>query len=399
MNSHERLQSELIDLVHRELSPWRALQVRLHLAHCAPCRMEKKRLETLWRSLRSLHAPSVTPTRLRPKLKGKPMQVRVALAAFSAIFCAVGGAVISRTLQRPFICTRVISPMKQYWAVEGNVRGKLIVVPPGKSLTEADNNNTIDIQGPGTSSRATVTVQPCLDGEHIGSKIARLDLEMNQPTQVRDKTGRVIALAKLVPFTDEEDQRYKKSEREDRQRTVELYQSPSTISLDSSYRSFGGSVQMPGLVAWNDASERNQKGMTVFRPDGKVQVLESQGFGWKMLGHARVTMTLNTDPRHPNYTQSFEAARERLSATQLLALAPELTGLIPARTATPTIYWFQAAPGGEAAPGDRQVGKYLLDSHGAWKNVARSGEFTGYGKHVINGPDGKPQLILEVSPL
>lgn len=397
MNSHERLQSELIDLVHRELSPWRALHVRLHLVHCAPCRMEKKRVETLWRSLRSLHTP--TPTRLRPKLKGKPMQVRVALAAFSAVFCAIGGTVISRTLQRPFVCTRVISPMKQYWSVEGDIRGKLIVVAPGKSLMEEDGNNTMDIQGPGTSSRATVTVKPCLDSKHLGPEIARLDLEMNQPTEVRDKTGRVIALAKLVPFTTEEDQRYKKAESDDRQRMVELYQSPFTISLDSSHRSFGGVLQMPGLIAWNDVSDRDQRGMIVFRPDGKVQVLESQGFGWKMLGYARVTMTLNTDPRRPNYTRSFAPESKRYSSAELVAVAPELTGLIPARTATPTIYWFQAAPGGEPAPGDRQVGKYLLDSHGAWKNVARSGEFSGYGKHVVNGPDGKPQLILEVSPL
>ena len=395
MNSHERLQSELIDLVHRELSPWRALQVRLHLAHCADCRLEKKRLETLWISLRALHAPSTTPTRLR--LKGKPMQVRVALAAFSAVFCAVGGTVINRALHKPqaYACSSYLQSLHAQVLASGAVRGKLIFNVPGKTSTQL-SDNSLTLAGGGTSDTTDVTIRP--ENDQSSKILAHFSIKLGESREVRDPKGKLIAIARLVPLIPDEDKHLREEDRQVRQRLVDLYQNPATISLDRPHLVFSSIIQMPGLIAWS-ADNRDAKGRFIIGPNGLTGGLETKGLAWKLIGYARVKMTLLTDPQHPNYVRDIEALNRSVSVKNIVDVASAVGDLFPEPTTVPRIYWSQSVPFNEGQQGVCRQGKYWLDEKGGWKNVARSGEFTGYGKHVVNGPDGKPQLILEVSPL
>ncbi|WP_309706866.1 hypothetical protein [Armatimonas sp.] len=327
------------------------------------------------------------------------MQARMILVTATAAFCAVGGTLFTRS--RPHSTYHEYPEAWQFFPeglssiiINGKARGKIVVVPSGQTIDQVQERNTLFLDGDGSTNTVKVTIPTTTQW----TSVAPFTLKTGQKRELRNAKGGLIATIYLLRFTPaeerklQEDQRYRKQKEEVLQRMVELYQNSSTISMDSSQNSFLGGLQMPGLVVWTEQR-------TVMRdPDDKVKDLESQGFAWKMLGHARVTMTLNTDPRHPNYIRGFVSKNQPLENGQW-AQAQELMPLIPARTTTPKIYWFQATPGGERTPSDHQIGKYLLDSHGAWKTVRRSGEFTGYGKHVVNGPDGKPQLILEVSPL
>ena len=402
MNSHERLQSDLLDLVHRELSPWRALHVRLHLAHCADCRAEKKRLETLWRSLRSLRTPSTTPTRLR--LKGKPMQARVLLAAFSASFCALGGTLIHRAQQPKFTSStsRILGRFGKFAWAEGNSRGTLIFEQPGQAPPSewAQEGDTLTLIGDGSSNRATVGIALNSDPAVGKEALARFDIALGESHEVRNAQGRLVAIVKFIPLTPEQEQTLRQEAQEDEKRFTALYTNPASFSLDSGQAGGAGYFASRGMVTWMQDVLRDDTGTMVLRRiNGQKRgtPLESGGFAWKVLGEAQVTMSLYTDKAYQPLIRHYKSQPlPRLGQSQ-----SELSeGTLPKSGAPPRIYWSQAMPATPSSPeGIRKQGNYWMNENGGWQTVARSGEFTGYGKHIVNGPDGNPQLILEVSPL
>ena len=395
-NPHERLQPDLIDLVHREISPWRTLRVWLHLAHCAPCRQEKRHLETLWRSLRSL-APA-PPSRLRPK--GTPMYLRLALACGAAAFAVTGTTVAYRAFQKPAgPGSRVFSTIHQFWTFQGDVRGKIVLRFPDTKVDQARPDDALYLTGQGTERRVRLTMAPTSDNDNrIGPEMARIEVGMGETFPVKDRSGTVVATATLLPLTPAEDQHFLQITEVHRQRLIDLYQSPATLSLDTPDQSSGGANLLPGLISWAEFVDYGDDGRLAQGPDGQAVHLETGGLGWKVVGDARVTMTLRTDPRHPEYVRHF-ASLGPIPAAAMTMQYPELRDAFNAAVkAQPTIYWYQAAPGGPKLPGSVQVGKYLLDDRGGWANVVRSGTFAGYGTHIVRGPDGAAQLILEVAP-
>ncbi len=411
MNSHERLQSDLLDLVHRELSPWRGLQVRFHLAHCADCSAEHKRLETLWSSLRALHAPSTTPTRLRPKLKDKPMQARMILVTATAAFCAVGGPLITRSRKQhdmpdSYKCFLWLSSIQQFATITGDIRGNIQIYDPKGTILRG-----AWIRGSGTSDKANLILRSCKDTtngttchneKNLGSEIASGIIRMNQTTEIRDRIGNLIATVKLTPLNQEQEKiatQQKVIDDAMRQRNQDLYKNPACFSRDlrifsRDYQYTVAEVQ-PGLVAWATSSVTSEDNKLLRVANNfKYPPLESEGYGWKVLGEAQVTMTLLTDKTRTPYIRHYKT--EPLQDTREFALRE---GLLQKGT-PPKIYWAQSAPASVGtAQGVVKLGNYWVNENGGWATVARSGEFTGYGKHIINGPDGKPQLILEVLPL
>lgn len=336
------------------------------------------------------------------------MQVRVALAAFAATFFAIGGTVVTRALQTPYSCSRVFENLRYFAYVEGNVRGKLILLAPGKTREQATSLDMMEVAGPGTTQTATVGIKTCPDGTHLGPELARVQLTLGQSQPIRDKSGKLLLTAYLVPLTPEEDRQAKELVAEDEKRVKALYQNPACISRDSYRTSFGGVTQLPGLVAWTMNLKYDSNGRLLINPNGKPSRLESGGFGWKVLGDAKVTLRLLVDHTKPPFVDRY-ATRPRREALAWIN-QPELRALALSVRSTPKIYWSQSAAGtppraahllepGMPQPKLRQLGEYWLDENGCWLQTARSGEFTGYGKHVITDRDGTPQLILEVSPL
>ncbi|WP_395139499.1 hypothetical protein [Armatimonas sp.] len=344
------------------------------------------------------------------------MQARLILVTATAAFCAIGGAFITRSLQHsPVVAINFSKSLNQWCLVEGNARG-YIMISPGESMKPVSPPH-FELLGSGANNTATLTLLPCknnLDADtcskstDLGNETARVVIQMDKPTQIRNKSGEIIAMAYIKPFTQNEEENQQRSEgliKLMNTYLMEVYKNStcfvkfhSVVSLDPRVSNpylrspkIHGVSRSAGLISW--AGDTNVPGRDQLRP------LESGGYAWKVIGDATVTMKLLTDPKHPRSMQTFKTG---VVPTEpfLSAVYPELRASFPAPGSAPKIYWSQSVPASASSQkGFVKLGNYWIDENGGWQTVARSGEFTGYGKHIINGPDGKPLLILEVAPL
>lgn len=405
-DQHQRYQSQMVDLAHGELSSWDTFLLRWHIALCPACRREWAEVERLWGSLRQL-SPTVS-SRLR--LKGKAMQVRVALAVSTAVICIVGGSVASRILSPRQIapavskddtavdmgyeCSIPVGSIDQFWYAKGEGRGKLqIYDAAGKQV------RTLDISGRGTAESIKVQVRSLKNK----TTLDEFPLRLLQRYNIRDVQGQILSSVAYVPFTEAEEMRYQKEESEDRARLVDIYRNPACVTLDTTGKTGGGYIALPGLFAWCLDVMRDESGTLTLDQSGKVQHLDSAGLAWKVIGHARITMTLLTTPKP--YTRHYSTS-DAQSQAQIRVGCPEIIPYIPTANAIPQIHWSQSAP----APDDTALDfnfttrvangkRYWIGPNGAWHKAILSGVTTGYGKHTIKDVNGKPLMILDVQPL
>ena len=201
------------------------------------------------------------------------MQARVLLAAFSATFCAVGGTVINRALHQPQTYTRssYLQSLHAQVLASGEVRGKLIFNVPGKTSTQL-SDTSLTLEGAGTSDTADVTIRP--ENDQSTKILAHLSIKLGESREVRDPQGTLLATARLIPLTSDEDQRLREEDRQVRQRLVDMYQNPATISLDRPSLVDARVIQMPGLVAWSETNNTDANGI-VYNAKGIADSLDA----------------------------------------------------------------------------------------------------------------------------
>jgi len=392
---HARYRSQLIELVHGELSAWRALRLRHHLAGCPACRAECHEIERLWGSLRRL-APA---TSTRPQLKGKTMQLRVMVAVTTVLCAVVSGTIITRSLNsrpREYDTSVVVDDVHQFWYAHGMARGKLEIYRPSGALAR-----NLDVAGNGPGDMVSVRVSAAPDDHTVGEPLASFVMRLNESHEIRDARGNVLSRVRFVPFTAAEDEQHREEASADKTRLEDLYRNPACITTDMPHKSGGGYLEAPGLIAWSLDVLRDDSGKLVIAPNHVAVPLENAGLAWKVYGDARVTMTLLTDKTPIIRHYQTDAW---ISRAQIAQEAPDIVPLLPAQGSAPKVFWFQSAAFPRTQPVPEGIRAYGHDQHywlkpdGSWYRTLRSGEFTGYGKHTVTDDAGKPILILDVQP-
>lgn len=315
------------------------------------------------------------------------MQVRVALVACLAFFCAAGGALYRQRYQATLALFNQKN-LNQDWSLWGSSRGKLVLLLPGMSLTEITPQNTVENPGLGSDDNILVEMPSALAKLLPENTARNFSLRHGEFHEVRDRFGRLLITAWYLPFSPDEDRRIRsEAAARDQQQRRQLYERPSTFSPWGTRISH----QNTRLVTWVMDSLTDDHGAMVWDKQDSLIPLNTKGYAWKVLGDVKVTMSLYTDPKYQPLVRHFES-------TPPFSHDQQAQPYWPKAGASPRIYWSQSAPAHTPAKPNLSD-PYELDALGGWKTVARSGEFTGYGKHVITDPDGTPQLILEVSPL
>jgi hypothetical protein len=395
---HARYRARLVDLAHGELNPWDAFLLRSHLRHCPTCRREWSEIGTLWGSLRRLSA-DVPALSTRPRLKGKAMQTRLALAASAAVAGIVGASVAARALfphryapatvarkqdaetresRGEFETSRMVESLGQFWFAYGTGRGKLLIYDrDGKEVS------SLTLWGrKGSAFGATVEVRA--ESKPLG----KFRVAMGTRYAYRDANRRFLYSCAVVPLTAREIADLEAEDRADAKRYADLYRNPACITLDTAGKSGGGYEELPGLIAWSLEVMRDETGTLMMTPDDKARPLDNGGLAWKLYGDARVTMTLLTDAEP--YVRTYRT-RPRKADT-------------PVSEGVPKIYWYQAVSPGDAPPPPNVSAIYgvgrncWITADGTFYETRQAGQFTGYGKHTVRDENGKILMTLDVSP-
>jgi len=314
------------------------------------------------------------------------MQARLLFAACAAVCCITGGAIYSQRHQ-PSLAILNKKNLNQDWSLWGSSRGKLVLLLPGMPRTEITPQNTVENPGLGSNDDITVVMPSALVRLLPEGTLSNFSLRHGESYEVRDRFGRLLVTAWYLPFTPEEDRRLREeaAQREQQQRR-NLYDRPTTFSPSGTRVSH----QNTRLVTWIMDSMTDDQGAMIWDMQHNPIPLHTEGYAWKVRGDVKVTMSLYTDPKYQPLVRHFQS-------TPPFSHDRKAQPYWPKAGAQPRIFWSQSARAATPAK-PNFFDNYELDENGGWKSVARSGEFTGYGKHVISGPDGKPQLILEVTP-
>jgi hypothetical protein len=184
---------------------------------------------------------------------------------------------------------------------------------------------------------------------------------------LRSKSGALLGYLEVVPLSPREKLEQKTAAVAARSSLEALYKEPNNFTANGpDSGGSGGVTGSPGLTAG---------------------YLTDHGLSWKMVGYALVTAEYISGDK----PERQQGAGSALPSADVVPLPvrdqfARLAALAPSLDAVPQVYW-------QIAGDDHTV------AHGTWRDLRRSGQFAGYGKHEVKDENGKTVLVLTVSPL
>jgi hypothetical protein len=282
------------------------------------------------------------------------MKRRTVFAAVAVCLFSVTGAVAGRRYLDSVMSATFTDHSHTDWTIRTTLAGKIQIVDQDG---QPDRGHHWESPGGNPPSDAI---------ELTSHKTGKIVFHGYGRHAVRAMNGDLLGYLDVTPFSESDQRRH-------------------LVENEASLRSYAALLQNP-----EDFTDRTPHTGDQFLwgpgPGVLAGYIFDSGISYKVIGYVRVTATCPTgEPQTVNATAAplpalgniTPAMRE--SAAQIVALAPP-------RQAAPLIYWQIADRNDHTVEG------------GHWRTIARSGHFTGYGRHDVKGEKGETILTLDVSP-
>jgi hypothetical protein len=353
----------LDDMAAGQLSPLAIWRLQRRIARDPALAREWASTQQLRTDLRFLVssgrvASVVPPTASSPvptlTLGGIVMKRRTVFAAIAVcLFCVTGAAAGRRYLDSVMSAT-FTDQNHTDWTIRTTLAGKIQIVDRDG---QPDRGHHWESPGGNPPSDAI---------ELTSHKTGKIVFHGYGRHAVRATNGDLLGYLDVTPFA-ESDQRRHLIENEERVRSYAAFlQNPED---------FTDRTPHPGdQFLWGPG------------PGVLAGYFYDSGISYKVVGYCRITATCPT-----GNPQTVDATAEPLPALgditpAMRESAARILALAPPRNAAPQIYWQIA---------DRND-HTVVDGH--WRTIARSGHFTGYGRHEVRDDKGGTILTLDVSP-
>jgi hypothetical protein len=357
---------QMDDLVTGQLGMWKTWRLRRRIACNPALAREFAEFQQLHSDLQQLAwqhqfpAPRFTPLTSPATwtIGGITMKRRAVLIATAALTClTITGAVAAR---------------------------RYLDLTPSSSFTDKDHKTwEIRTHLPGTICVFTASGQPLgrytsSGGFPKGSDIvlltyagkAKYTLHGYGTHVIKDEAGKVRGRVEVAPLSEKDIKEQRTIAEVTRRGQEAMYREPNAFTNDLA------------------ASMSTDFVTSAFGLSGGYN--SSRGVSWKMLGYANITAEYL--PKHSKVEMNIQRGMGKLVPT-IDTIPPALrpgfmkrTEQAPPPGTAPKVYW-------QIAGDDHKI------VNGAWRDLKRSGEFTGYGKHIVKDEAGNPVLVLTVSLL
>ena len=355
------LQIKMDDLATGQLGPLAAWRLRRHIARDPALAREFAEIRQLHDDLQMLVGEKKQLAARRPispmtwTIGGLTMKRRVVLAAAAALTCAtVTGAVAARHFLDMTPHAAFTDSQGRLWDIRTNLPGTIRLFNTegrqiGQMTTDGGSPRGSDIVLVSCAGQQDQTLHGY--GKHL----------------LRSRTGAILGSLNVSPLSAQDKQQQAASGMAARNGLEALYREPNTFTANAP--GSGGKGGVTGAV-----------GLTAGH-------LTDRGISWKLIGYAMVTADYLTGEK-PEHQEGRGSALPSADSVPFPARGEfaRLMSLAPPLGAAPQLYW-------QIAGDNHTIEK------GTWRDLRRTGSFTGYGKHEVKDENGKTVLVLTVSPL
>jgi len=364
----EALRARMDDLATGQLSPLAAWRLRRRIAADPDLSREWEDIRQLRQDLRYLvreqqalqPARPVAPQSSVPiyRLGGITMKRRTVLAATAASLLLMTGAFAAHRWLDTSAAFSFTDANHRNWTIHTGIAGKI---------------HFIDAQGQDSPSELVSEGGfPASDTVRLACNTKGIDVTLHGYGRhaIRSANGDLIGYLEVSPLSTDDQQRLREQGEKSQKGIGAMYTQPEVFTSSNDIGESGMNTS-PGLAAG---------------------FYQHPGVSWKVLGYAQVTAVCLVDGRQ-NRQQGTADVAPSLDTLSPQVPAPirealtRLVSLAPPRNAPPRIFWQIADTADHSVVGGR------------WRTIARSGSFTGYGRHEVEDEKGKTLLTLDVSPL